>query len=126
MLKLHKDIIAARGFWYFGHPYSDHKPELRTMRHSLGLQVNAKLQSMGVFVYNAINSTHEYAARFGYNYTHESWIELNHTFIDASCGMLVLGLPGWLESRGLREEMEYCATIGKPVYFLDANGNSVT
>ena len=41
------------------------------------------------------------------------WQDYNHAMIDASQGVIVLRIPGWIESKGVAEEIVYCLGLGK-------------
>lgn len=49
----------------------------------------------------------------------EDWVETNHALIDACGQVWVLMLDGWMDSRGVADEIEYCRQKGYPLTFFE-------
>jgi hypothetical protein len=52
----------------------------------------------------------------------ENWMELDLALIDASEAVYVLTLDGYQQSRGVKAEVEHARATGKPVVFIDRDG----
>ncbi len=53
-----------------------------------------------------------------------TWKPVDMPLVKAFDVFIVLMLPGWDESVGVQEELQYALSIGKQVYFVDYSGDS--
>jgi hypothetical protein len=70
----------------------------------------------GHIVFSPIAHSHG-VARFIKDHTHDFWMLQDLPFLDFANKMVVLTLPGWEESRGIKEEIVYARDKGIPVEF---------
>lgn len=81
----------------------------------------AWLHERGEFVYSPI--THGY----GYEQyvseankpSHDFWLPHCYEILSRCDEMLILQLPGWDKSFGIKKEMELCAELGIPVRYME-------
>ena len=118
MFKIDERVQRMAGYWYLGQPYSHPDPQVRATRWQIGRDAMGDLLQQRIHIFSPIHATHEVSLTRELPYEHEFWIAFNKHFIDGSCGMLLLEIDGWTESRGLKQEFNYCQAIGKPVYYI--------
>jgi hypothetical protein len=101
---------------YLASPYtSDHQPTCHE-RYHLACKAAAHLMQQGHVVFSPIAHSHG-IARFVAGHTHGFWMLQDLPFLDFADRMVVLTLPGWEESRGIKQEIEYARDKGIPVEF---------
>lgn len=106
------------GFEYLGCPYSG-TPAEREDRYRQAEWACAILLKQGRWIYSPIVHCHVLAQRYDLPHEFEFWMHYDHAMLAASRGLLVLQLPGWEESRGLKSEIGYARNRNLPVIMLD-------
>lgn len=114
---------------YLGQPYSHADPYVRVARYLAGIKASAWLLDRGINVFSPIVHSHPISVILDRPHT---WIDFWHQFdsriIPGCRALLILSLPGFEDSIGLREEIslakEHELAIGymKPI----EGGYSVT
>lgn len=108
-------------FDYLGGPYFHERDEVRAGRYRALTIIAAKLAHNGATVFSPITHSHplqqELGGRFG---DLEFWMAFDGAFMRAAKALIVVKLPGWERSRGLRRELEYFADARKPIIEFQA------
>lgn len=117
---LHQAQIAD-GYWYVGTPYARY-----TKGHDAAFRdaadVTAKLMGLNVRCFSPICHSHPIALTGKTPDTHDFWLNfVDLPLLRASYGMIAVMLDGWNESRGMEWEIDKCAEMGKPLFYLNPN-----
>lgn len=78
-----------------------------------------------IHVYSPISHWHQIAKNHELPKDFRYWQEHDFFMIRKSFSMWVLPLPGWKESFGVMQEIEYCHDIQKPVLYVTYSQLSV-
>lgn len=102
---------------YLGCPYSHSDPVVRNDRAELASMYAALLMQQGHAVYSPITHGHAVASHLAPAVAsdHEFWMKQCLPILEISDVLVVLPLPGWRESRGLKQEMEFCRAVNRPM-----------
>jgi hypothetical protein len=73
----------------------------------------------GKVVFAPISYTHPIEQHMMERQTHEFWMKQDYPFLVASCGVIVLMIDGWRESRGVQEEIKVASYLGKPIVYRE-------
>lgn len=107
---------------YLACPYSSHSMEVRVGRFEASAHAAAHLIHQGMFVYSPITMTHPIdlvMAEDGDTMGSDYWCDFDEAFMRVCTEMIILTLPGWGESRGIRREAAFFEAAGKPVRYLN-------
>jgi hypothetical protein len=106
---------------YLACPYTHADHRVREQRFKLATVAAAELIRQGYIVYSPITMTHPLdmvlagdANTLGSDY----WVKFDEAFMAVCAEMVVLQIDGWDQSSGIRREMNYFQSRGKPVRFL--------
>ena len=107
-------------FFYLASPYSHPDKEIREQRYVQTLEVTAKLMLLKspYTIFSPIVHCHVMAEHCALPTNHTFWWKHNMAMLKKAKGLLVLTLPGWQESVGLKAELEFTESLGKPVRFI--------
>lgn len=100
-----------RGVYYLATPYSNwplgHDAAARE-----AAMVTTRLQNSGFVVYSPIVHSHQLCMvdRSQLHPTldhlsHEYWLAIDRVHVESACGLIVACMPGWDESRGVKQEV---------------------
>lgn len=104
--------------WYLGSPYSHALQEVVARRYVQTCQAAARLFESGMHVYSPIAHTHAINEVGGLDApTFEHWRAFDLGMLDRLHGLMVLTLPDWDRSTGLRAEIDHAHKIGKPMVY---------
>ena len=103
---------------YLASPYSDDNPAVRGYRFLEVCRAAAKMMREGQHVFSPIAHSHP-IAQFGLPGDWLYWEAFDRWFIERCEKVVVLMLPGWKESRGVRAEIRIAEELGKPVEYLE-------
>lgn len=103
---------------YLASPYSDPDPAIREARYQAVCKYAAKLMSEGLNVFSPIAHCHG-IAKYGLPTDWEYWQSVDREWIGMSNRLVVLMLPGWLESKGVNAETLLARDMGLDVEFVD-------
>ena len=112
---------------YLACPYSSHSMEVRVGRFEASAHAAAHLIHQGMFVYSPITMTHPIdlvMAEEGESMGSDYWCDFDEAFMNVCSEMIILVVPGWDESRGIKREAEFFAAAGKPIRYLIPNDES--
>lgn len=108
---------------YLASPYSPVTEEekrnadkVREERYRKTMAAQSQLFNEGYPVFATIVHTHVTAKHYKLPTEAAHWIKYNHHMIDLSVAVFVLQLPGWKESIGVTDEINYAYSQGIPVY----------
>ena len=105
--------------YYFASPYSNEDAYVREQRYLDALYAATELTKRGFTLIEPIAMSHQHSQRFGLPGVYEFWQERDRKFIQISDGVIVLTIPGWQESKGVTDEIQFAKSIGRPVYYCD-------
>ena len=105
--------------YYLATPYTHEEEEVRAMRYRMAVAMAGFLLKKGVYVYSPIAHSHPIAVRCDLPKGWEFWQKYDECMIDRCDGLLVLKADGWVESRGVQEEIRLAMASGLPVYMID-------
>uniref|UniRef100_A0A6M3LE83 DUF1937 domain-containing protein n=1 Tax=viral metagenome TaxID=1070528 RepID=A0A6M3LE83_9ZZZZ len=104
---------------YLGAPYRHDNDEIRCFRAHLINIVAGNLVKQGRIIYSPITHNHPLAELFDLPKDWEFWRKYDEAFISTSKSLLIVTLPGWLDSEGLAVEAEIAEELGIQVEPLD-------
>ena len=102
---------------YLASPYSHPDPEMQHLRYLMACQAAAHLMKQGHIVFSPIAHSHG-IARF-VDGDHAFWMRQDLEFLRNCDEMVVLTLPGWDRSDGIRQEIEFAEAHGIAVRYMD-------
>ena len=105
---------------YLACPYSAPEFSLRELRARIASRVAAFFMSRGHVVFSPITHGHYVADHLPdeCRLDHEFWMKQCLPFLDRSHGLVILPLPGWGQSRGLRVERRRAEDLNIPELFM--------
>lgn len=126
------DKPSDEKIWYLASPYSSGAPwwltgtnkqktMLLTIRHEQIQSIASALIEQGYMLIEPIGSCHFKHEHFDLEAHYEYWQRRDRRLIDASDGIIVAMLPGWRDSTGVTDEIDYATKQGKPVWYLDVD-----
>ena len=89
---------------YLAVPYSHKNKNVRELRFEIANMVTAILIRSGAIVYSPISHTHPVDKYMKGDF---GWVEFDFNFLKHCKKLVILRLPGWKESEGIKREMEY-------------------
>jgi hypothetical protein len=95
--------------------------DVRLARFDASAHAAAYLIHQGKFVYSPITMTHPIdvvMAAEGDTMGSDYWCDFDEAFMSVCSEMIILVIPGWDESRGIKRESEYFSAHGKPVRYM--------
>lgn len=101
-------------FIYLACPYSSPDPEVRLARRTFATKVAAFLmEEHQEVVFSPITHGHEIAEHLPAHLLldHEFWMKQSLPYIRVCRAVVVLGIPGWDESAGVRKELELAKVL---------------
>jgi Domain of unknown function (DUF1937) len=109
-------------FYYLSNPYNGTEEQkadrARAAARACGLLLKNNVHVWSPIVHNhAMMQTFD---QFTLEERRSKILEFDFSLLRASCGMIVLQLPGWEESFGVKAELNLCTELGIPVHFLPA------
>ena len=113
---------------YVSCPYTSDVAEIRQVRVDTVTLLAALLFVEGVHVFSPLTHTVPMESKLieightGRCLEAYNWLDLDYTFIDKWADrLLILALPGWESSHGIREERYWCKNKFIPIRFVDAD-----
>ena len=105
-------------FDYLASPYSHEFEAVREMRFRAVEATTAYLFKQGHVVFSPIVYCHKIATKWALPKDALFWRNLNFSFLHSSKEIIVLALPGWQDSQGVKGEMEEASRLQLPIKFL--------
>ena len=79
----------------------------------------AILTKAGLPVFSPIAHSHPLALHGEIaNTDHDFWMNVDRPMMDAAHGIIVCMMKGWIESHGMKYEIQTFERAGKPVYYM--------
>lgn len=109
---------------YLASPYSHESANIRSQRYQLALQTARKILDTGVAVFSPIVASHPLVVSADATEKHKFafWKRLDLGVIDIVDELWVLDIDGRNESGGVKAEINYAHTQGKPVRLVGVDG----
>ena len=98
-------------------PYTHQDPVIVTARVKAINAHAALLMNQGHIVFSPISHSHYIAIENNLPTTFEFWQKQNHAMIDWCDTMVILTIPGWSISKGIKDESDYATKTGKKFTF---------
>lgn len=116
-----EDLRGMSGLAYVATPYSQFKDGLEVAaieaeRHTEYLSYVYGIPAFSPIIHGHRLSRHKRLEPRD----HDLWMRLNRPLMEASDVMIRVEMPGWEDSRGMREEELYFRAHGKPVVSMPA------
>ncbi|WP_271079173.1 DUF1937 family protein [Aurantiacibacter sp. MUD61] len=111
----------GRDIIYLGGPYTHSDQAVKVDRYEKVTKAAAHLIEKKLIVYSPLTMTHPIdviMAGEGETLGSDYWVAFDEAFMEHCCGMIVLQLPGWDQSSGVKREVEFFQDKGLPVIFL--------
>lgn len=103
---------------YLAAPYNDSDPSIVQARMEIIYRVMGEFMKEGRHVVTPL-FMHEIVIRHELDGTYEYWEKYCLDMLKRCDEMIVLCLPNWTESNGVKGEMEFCKRTGKRVTFME-------
>lgn len=100
---------------YLACPYSHPDPAVREVRFQMVNRAAGELIRQGRAVFSPISMCHPIAQETKLPGDWQTWKAFDEAFISASSALIVLLIPGWRESEGVRGEIKIADALGIPV-----------
>lgn len=109
-------------FDYLASPYTHPDPAVKAQRFHEACRVAGDLMKAGKLVFSPIAHSHVIEQHFadGKAEGMSFWLEQDFALLRHASRLLVLRLPGWEQSKGVKAEIEAAEAIGIPVHYLDS------
>lgn len=111
-----KSLIKPDGFYYIASPYTHPSSSVVGWRVARARQITGLLTEAGIFCFSPIVHTHQMAKEHSLPTDFTFWLGYNKVFMDASVGTIVCEISGYDRSKGVKQEIEYTKSVGKPLY----------
>lgn len=113
-----KDLVLDKGYWYLATPYTKYEEGLEAAYIEASTAAGVLLKQ-GVHTFCPIAHSHPIAAYGDIEPTsHKIFMPLDHQFMTPAHGLIVVMMPGYEKSKGIRIEYDTFNEQGKPIYFL--------
>ena len=106
---------------YLATPYAHDKPEVMRKRYQLSCLAAAKLLKAGIVVFNPLANTVPAVELGGLELGHDDFLKIDLEILRCSDELLILALPDWEKSDGVRKEMFEALALRKPVVLIEEN-----
>lgn len=103
---------------YLASPYSHPDPAVREQRFHDVCTIAARLMQDGHIVFSPIAHSHPISQHMGNALDLEYWLAQERAFVEWADEVWVATLPGYFESKGVRQEMAWAREMGKNVGFV--------
>jgi hypothetical protein len=104
-------------YLYLASPYTHPNPLMRQFRYEAVRDFAAHLTLQRTWVFCPIMHSHDMCLNHKFPYEFEFWHDWNCSMVYQSSGVIVFQIEGWNTSRGLKAEIEYAQSIGRPVVY---------
>lgn len=106
-------------YWYLATPYTKYPLGLESA-FDLACANAAILMEANIAVFCPIAHTHPIARRSKLSQTDSKlWLALDRPLMEAAHGLIMLTAESWRESYGMKMELDYFRTQGKPVLWMN-------
>jgi hypothetical protein len=113
-------ILTPDKVYYFASPYSHKSSKVITARYKEQQRLVAHLtKELGLTIINPIEMCHNMSRKYKLPSGYEFWQKRDRKFISISDGIIVAKMPGFQDSVGVRDEMNYAHSLKKYIYILE-------
>jgi len=105
-------------FIYLASPYSHSNPEVRQSRYEAVRDLVGRLTLQHLTVYSPIVYHHYTGIQCKLPTDADFWWNNNRAMMDSASSLYVYRMPGWEDSLGVMQEIEYARVTGKTITFL--------
>lgn len=105
--------------YYIASPYSHKSKRMMARRYLAVDKTAAKLCLEGFLLIEPISMCHFKSIKFEMPTGYEYWKNRDRKFVSMCDGIVVLCIPGWDTSIGVKDEVAYAQVLGKQVIYLD-------
>lgn len=111
--------IVAPDLWYLASPYSKFYFGIESAAQMI-CKIAGKLIRSGESVFSPIAHSHIIAHVSGIDpLDHDFWMECDKAYMHHCTGLIVVMMPGWTKSKGMRMEIDAFKKAGKPIRWYD-------
>lgn len=111
--------IKKSGYIYLASPYSSVYSKIRNDRFIAAQKAILWLLRQRINAFSPIVQWHPIAVTEKLPKDFKTWINFNHTMIRRSSAVMILCIPGWKESDGIKNEISYSKRMNIPLFFLN-------
>lgn len=104
--------------YYLASPYSHPDANVQELRFQQVCEVAARLLEKGIYVFSPIAHTHPIAA-YGLPKDFKFWKQYDELIFSRCDALIVLMLDGWVDSVGVKAEIEMATKQGKEIYYMN-------
>lgn len=123
--ELHR--LSKKGLVYFGMPYSSDNEQVLRYRGLMSEEITAAALDDGLQVFNPIAMTYRAdRLRSHSDGSFKFYEQLDNRYIDLSSCLVICGLNGWWQSKGLTHERARFEKQGKAVFYLDVDNGIIS
>ncbi len=106
---------------YLASPYSHHDKKVREKRFESANKAAAKLIKDGYAVFAPISMSHPISQHMGNSNDSLYWVSIDLEWLRCCDVMFVLMIDGWLESNGVKREIDEAIALNIKVKYLDGD-----
>jgi len=111
--------ILSRKIVFISSPYSHPDDEIRESNFKIVSKLAADLNSQGTVAVSPITYGHTLLQFKEMPSNWEFWKEFCLTFLEKSHELIVYKMPGWENSRGMKEEIEFAKKLNIPITYME-------
>ncbi len=111
--------VLRKGYNYLASPYSSPAPAVRHLRYTQAVRAAAFLMRQGHVVFSPIAHSHNIEMMgLPEPQSGHFWQQQDEPLLAKASRLLVLTLPGWLDSKGIEWEIELAESMDLPVAYI--------
>lgn len=114
--------LIEKKLTYLCSPYSHEDQFIRLERFHAVCRCAGILMEKGYFVFSPISHTHPIAIINGLPTGWDFWEKYDRAILECCKEVLVLDIPGWMESKGVLGEIKIARELGIPVRLVAEDG----
>ena len=104
---------------YLASPFAHPDPAVRQYRYKRACRATAKLMAAGIAVFSPLCNSFPAVELGGLELDHDGFMAVDLPILCRCDEVLILGLDGWSDSRGVRHEMFEALAHSKPITVID-------
>ncbi len=104
---------------YISCPYTHPDPSVQEYRYKMSCKAASKLFAAGIVCFNPLAHSVPAVEFGGCSLTHSQWLAIDLEILRRCDEMLLLGLEGWRQSVGVKDELFEALALGKPVTLIE-------
>ena len=112
-------VPSKGGFYYLATPYTKWRAGPDDACR-MAAELAGEFVKLGIPVFSPIAHAHVIATAAGIDpLDHKIWLPADKPFVAAAIGLVVAAVPGWRESYGVGQEIEWFTLAKKPRFLLN-------